>query len=91
MKTNERIWMLQEQVTKHKKRNEADRERFAREIESRLKSNADATQVKFTEVESNVRSSTNSSDQVRMGLKKIQQDINKKFEKTKEDQNSIAK
>jgi hypothetical protein len=37
MKTNERLWMLQEQVSKHKKRGDADRERFAREIESRLK------------------------------------------------------
>lgn len=85
MKTNERIWMLQEQVTKHKKRVEADRERFAREIESRLKATTDATKVKFTEIESNVRQSNSSSDAVRLGLKKIQANINQKFDKTKED------
>lgn len=42
MKNNERIWMLQEQITKHKKRAEQDRDRFTREIESRLRLSAEA-------------------------------------------------
>ena len=76
MKTNERIWMLQDQVTRHKKRAEADRDRFARDIDAKLKSTSDANNIKFTEVESNVRSSTSGSDMVRKGLKKIQNEIN---------------
>jgi hypothetical protein len=34
MKNNERIWNLQDQISKHKARGTADRERFTQEIKT---------------------------------------------------------
>ena len=62
MKTNDRIWKLQDQVSRHKKRNDADRERFAKEIEARMQAQQESTGVKFADMEREVKTSNTSSD-----------------------------
>jgi hypothetical protein len=63
---------------------------MARDIDLKIKSATDSIGSKFGEVESSVRNSNANGDAARLGLKKIQGQLNQRFDQVKADQSELA-
>ena len=80
-KTNERLFRLQDQISNLKEKSKNNYLKFSAELDSRLKSNDDNIQFKFTEFDSNLKGSQNTAEANKMKMKKLQDQINSKFKR----------